>query len=306
MMTDDAERERFEAWANERELDLTPGYPGQYSDCNTDFAWGAWKARAALSSRADRPEPATGAVYGGKGEAALQRLTEEQERLGLYDDAPRAEAVALWAAFAPEGNLLAHSKLRPGLSDILNWEPLYRTASQADGGKGEAVCDRIVCWHNRRCVNDDAATMRNCPHRATTPQAECAPREAQPVADTVRECLSDVVSHYRALYAGLAFQLNEATNTENSDDMAYWKHEIKALERMYVQAESALAAPTPERADAGKDAERYRWLREQDDSGPLFVMYGSNGRWGECGHSDIYGELLDKSIDEEIAKEAKK
>jgi hypothetical protein len=50
---DDAEREAFEAWANERELDLTPGYPGQYSDCNTDFAWGAWQARAALSSRAD-------------------------------------------------------------------------------------------------------------------------------------------------------------------------------------------------------------------------------------------------------------
>jgi hypothetical protein len=101
----------------------------------------------------------------------------------------------------------------------------------------------------------------------------------------------------------LAFQLNEATNTENSDDMAYWKHEIKALERMYVQAESAaLAAPTPEaqpipklkprriklvddegdplpeatptpdeRADAGNDAERYRWLREQDDSGPLYT-----------------------------------
>jgi hypothetical protein len=123
---DDAEREAFEAWANERELDLMPGYPGQYSDCNTDFAWGAWQARAALSSRADRSEPATGAVYGGK---------------------------------------------------------------------------------------------------------------------------------------------------DSSD---------------------------------ARDAERYRWLREQDDSGPLFVMYGSNGTWGECGHSDIYGELLDESIDEEIAKEAKK
>jgi hypothetical protein len=73
-------------------------------------------------------------------------------------------------------------------------------------------------------------------------------REAQPVADTVRECLSDIVSHYRALYAGLAFQLNEAVNIDSSDDMAYWKHEMKALERMYAQAESELSAPTPERA----------------------------------------------------------
>jgi len=48
------------------------------------------------------------------------------------------------------------------------------------------------------------------------------------------------------------------------------------------------------------DAERYRWLREQDDSSPLFCMYGSNGPWGECGHSEIYGELLDTSIDKEM------
>src|SRR6478752_6707943 len=33
----------------------------------------------------------------------------------------------------------------------------------------EAVCDRIVCWHNRRCVNDDAATMRKCPQREAQP-----------------------------------------------------------------------------------------------------------------------------------------
>lgn len=62
----------------------------------------------------------------------------------------------------------------------------------------------------------------------------------------------------------------------------------------------ALKAVTAERDALKADAERYRWLREQDDSSPLFCMYGSNGPWGECGHSDIYGELLDKSIDEEM------
>ena len=49
-----------------------------------------------------------------------------------------------------------------------------------------------------------------------------------------------------------------------------------------------------------KDAERYQWLRDQDDTSPLFCMYGSNGPWGECGHSDIYGDLLDTSIDKEL------
>jgi hypothetical protein len=67
--------------------------------------------------------------------------------LSARADGGKGEAVALWAAFAPEGNLLAHSKLRPGLSDILNWEPLYRTA----------------------------------------PQAECAPREAQPISDAMMD-----------------------------------------------------------------------------------------------------------------------
>jgi hypothetical protein len=122
----------------------------------------------------------------------------------------------------------------------------------ADGGKGEAVYQVLepceATWSDVDWLTYESTDGAFKRVLYTAPQAECAPREAQPVADTVRECLSDVVSHYRALYAGLAFQLNEATNTENSDDMAYWKHEIKALERMYVQAESALAAPTPERA----------------------------------------------------------
>jgi hypothetical protein len=75
-----------------------------------------------------------------------------------------------------------------------------------------------------------------------THQLYAAPPAQTALADDARECLADVASHYRALYAGLAFQLNEATVSENSDDMTYWKHEIKALERMYAQAERALTA----------------------------------------------------------------
>ncbi len=38
-MSTQTQRERFEAWAATHDLDLTPGVPGQYSDCNTDYAW---------------------------------------------------------------------------------------------------------------------------------------------------------------------------------------------------------------------------------------------------------------------------
>ena len=45
------------------------------------------------------------------------------------------------------------------------------------------------------------------------------------------------------------------------------------------------------------DAARYRWLREQDDRSACFVVYGRNGQWGECGHCEIYDDLLDETID---------
>jgi hypothetical protein len=95
----------------------------------------------------------------------------------------------------------------------------------ADGGKGEAVCDRIVCWHNRRCVNDDAATMRNCPHR-TAPQAEYAPREAQP---------------WRAENVGAIYDGTFDTTCAHCGGSGCFAC-LKS------------AAPTPERADAEKDA----------------------------------------------------
>jgi hypothetical protein len=55
-------------------------------------------------------------------------------------------------------------------------------------------------------------------------------------------------------------------------------------------------------ADRLVDAERYRWLREQADRSDVFVIYGKNGQWGEGGHTEIYGELLDSSIDAARAK----
>ena len=48
------------------------------------------------------------------------------------------------------------------------------------------------------------------------------------------------------------------------------------------------------------DAERYRWLRKQDDSSDVFCVYGDQGMFGECGHTEINGDLLDFTIDKEM------
>jgi hypothetical protein len=116
--------------------------------------------------------------------------------------------------------------------------------------------EAVAIWRMVRAnLNLIANSFANCKGSAATMQdlakdcltkvdayLDAAPPAQTALTDDARECLADVVSHYRALYAGLAFQLNEATVNENSDDMTYWKHEIKALERMYAQAERALTA----------------------------------------------------------------
>ena len=68
-------------------------------------------------------------------------------------------------------------------------------------------------------------------------------------------------------------------------------------------ARDLIAAQQVEIEQLRKDAERYRWLREQDDSSEVFCMYGRNSNWGACGHCEIYGELLDETVDAAIIKE---
>lgn len=54
-----AERERFEAWAKRRVFDLTrfedADYESEYTELETESAWEAWQARAALSAPAVPP-----------------------------------------------------------------------------------------------------------------------------------------------------------------------------------------------------------------------------------------------------------
>lgn len=54
-----AERERFEAWAKRTAFDLTrfddADYESEYTELETESAWEAWQARAALSAPAVPP-----------------------------------------------------------------------------------------------------------------------------------------------------------------------------------------------------------------------------------------------------------
>ncbi len=66
---DQAERARFEAWAEERELGTAKcsadGMKGDYADLNTDWCWAAWQA--ALSAQPSR---------GGQGDAITPAMVD--------------------------------------------------------------------------------------------------------------------------------------------------------------------------------------------------------------------------------------
>ena len=112
--------------------------------------------------------------------------------------------------------------------------------------RGDPSYEHEAYWMKLKVLKLIAEAKTIFDRAASTQSTATQPAQTQvALTDDARECLADVVSHYRALYAGLAFQLNEATVTENADDMAYWKHEIKTLERMYAQAERALLAVQP-------------------------------------------------------------
>lgn len=76
----------------------------------------------------------------------------------------------------------------------------------------------------------------------------------------------------------------------------------EAMEAL-ARARDLIAAQQIEIEQLRANDARYRWLREQDDSSEVFCMYGRNSNWGACGHCEIYGELLDETVDAAITKE---
>jgi hypothetical protein len=165
------------------------------------------------------------------------------ERLrALLADGGKGEAVALWAAFAPEGNLLAHSKLRPGLSEILNWEPLYRTAPQAECAPREAQP-----VGPRTTLNYDGTFDTTCAHCGGNGCFAClksaAPTPERADADTAG------AGDLEALLADVT-----AIDTWHRGSPSYEHDANWFKDRVIRLLEKRIAADASERADAGKDA----------------------------------------------------
>jgi len=135
---------------------------------------------------------------------------------------------------------------------------------------GEVMKGPTHCGH---CLWD----ADTCGYAYTAPQAECAPREAQPVDQWLR----DLRRAHEYLDKGEPFFTGK--------DCAELADLIESL-----------ASPTPEkdqrscdleRADVGKDAARVRWLRGQMGYRRLEELFGS----GSYTH-----EMIDARIDAAI------
>ncbi len=151
---DQAERARFEAWAEERELDTAKcsadGMKGDYADLNTDWCWAAW--RAALSAQ---PSP------GGQDALSIEKqarelLAVEYERAG--------ETWAVWAIrnspmeqliFQIKGALLATIAALAALQPVR----IYGCCAQPEGELHTAECPNMRHLAVRQPVGEPVAFM---------------------------------------------------------------------------------------------------------------------------------------------------
>ncbi|EPG2416615.1 hypothetical protein QEK82_001554 [Stenotrophomonas maltophilia] len=113
---DQAERARFEAWAEERELDTAKcsadGMKGDYADLNTDWCWAAWQAALSAQPSPDHQQAVATVLRKGFNSGSLSWTD-----FGLRSDLP--DGTSLYAAQPSPGGQGDASHYWPEVDRIL-------------------------------------------------------------------------------------------------------------------------------------------------------------------------------------------
>lgn len=140
-----------------------------------------------------------------------------------------------------------------------------------------------------------------------TPIRNVSDRERKMQAEIVK--LKADIANYLTVAMAAAVEIQEHwdahCDAEGYGPVNLMRRLENGFPAQYGYTAKSLIEAEAERDALKADALRYRWLREQEDTAPVFCMYGKNGRWGECGHSEIYGDLLDSTIDAAMKEGAK-
>lgn len=153
---DQAERARFEAWAEERELGTAKcsadGMKGDYADLNTDWCWAAWQA--ALSAQ---PSPGGQDALREAAEFARSVLAEiyatYQVKIGPFASQAQSANVKLGAALAARQPVGQENPLMPYVDS-------YRRMAKI--GSGRVSCTAVA----------DDIERNMAPHAARQPMGE--------------------------------------------------------------------------------------------------------------------------------------
>jgi hypothetical protein len=295
---DDAERERFEAWAGPHGYNLTK-FDGQYAYQNTHDAREGWQA--ALSARAD----------GGKGEAVAWLHTmymegdQTDDRLSFSEENPWGEPGANYseeyavvskplytapqAGCAPReaqpyawlGNGGYYTRNPEIAANLPSMMPVYAapTPERADAdtaGANQPVGSirSVPYWHfvpliDWTAIGDGAELYVRA--AGASERADAAPNPSnkkEPVARYPHAAIGEAL-----ISSGIYDRMNDITGGDRQARMLIQELIEKVdpvLDRWHATVVAAAGAS--ERADAEKDAARLDWLEQEDEMGFFFNL----------------------------------
>lgn len=90
MSTLEAEREAFEKWAIDQDMNITRGLRGEYSYMEPAYAWRVWQARASIT--ASTAEPVAG-EYEVDPALIMHAISQPEVELFTHPSAPAASQI---------------------------------------------------------------------------------------------------------------------------------------------------------------------------------------------------------------------